>query len=191
MYGSRVSLLVGICADASGHDHRYHAGTRSAVTSAVRLMPSSCVADIQLSFPAILIALLIDGVARVALPRVCTTNSPFTCLIFAIAASGWVQYARTVRGSTLVGAQQRIRAGRARDRPAILAIMFRHVPNVLGPVLVPATYVAPPSSPKQPLSFLGVGVPPATLSGHADPHRQRFLSPASGWITGSSRFWRW
>src|SRR5439155_252057 len=60
------------------------------------------IADVQLSFPAILIALLIDGVARVMLPRGAHDNVAIAVLIFAIGASNWVQYARTVRGSTMV-----------------------------------------------------------------------------------------
>src|SRR5207244_8904225 len=85
------------------------------------------VADVQLSFPAILIALLVDGLARVALPKEMHDQLAVYVLIVAIAASGWVRYARTVRGSTLVERQKEyVQAARVIGRPP-LAIMFTHV----------------------------------------------------------------
>jgi len=124
------------------------------------------VADVQLSFPAILIALLIDGLARAALPTRLHDQLAVYVLIFAIAAAGWVNYARTVRGSTLVERNKEyVQAARVIGRHP-LAIMFAHVfPNVLGPVLVIATLqIGAAIITESSLSFLGVGVPPTQPS---------------------------
>jgi peptide/nickel transport system permease protein len=119
------------------------------------------VADVQLSFPAILIALLISGVARVVIPNSQHDQVAIYVLIFAIAASGWVQYARTVRGSTLVERNKEyVQAARVIGRRP-LAIMFSHVlPNVLGPVMVLATlHIGTAIITEATLSYLGVGMP--------------------------------
>ena len=124
------------------------------------------VADVQLSFPAILIALLIDGVARAAVPRELHEVIAFPVLVGAIALAGWPQYARTVRGSTLVEKNREyVQAARVIG-VASPVIMFRHVlPNVLGPVLVLATvHLATAIITEATLSFLGVGVPPTSPS---------------------------
>jgi peptide/nickel transport system permease protein len=118
------------------------------------------IADVQLSFPAILIALLIDGVAH-AVFRNADERIAFVVLVFAIAASGWVQYARTVRGSTMVEKNREyVQAARVIG-VGRTAIMFRHVlPNVTGPVLVLATvHIATAIITEATLSFLGSGMP--------------------------------
>jgi peptide/nickel transport system permease protein len=134
MYGSRVSLMVGIAAVGLAMVIGITLGLLSGYVGGRLDAFIMRVADVQLSFPAILIALLIDGVARVALPKDSHDALAIYVLIFSIAASGWVQYARTVRGSTLVERNKEyVQAARVIGRhPA--AIMFSHVlPNVLGP----------------------------------------------------------
>ena len=144
------------------------------------------VADIQLSFPAILIALLIDGLARAALPKELHDQLAIYVLVFAIAASGWVSYARTVRGSTLVERNKEyVQAARVIGRHP-LAIMFTHVlPNALGPVLVLATLqVGIAIITEATLSFLGVGVPPTKPSlGTLIRIGNDFLFSGEWWIT--------
>jgi peptide/nickel transport system permease protein len=144
------------------------------------------VADVQLSFPAILIALLIDGVARVALPKDSHDTLALYVLVLAIAASGWVQYARTVRGSTLVERNKEyVQAARVIGRHPV-AIMFSHVlPNVLGPVLVLATlHIGTAIITEATLSFLGVGVPPTQPSlGTLIRIGNDFLFSGEWWIT--------
>ncbi len=144
------------------------------------------VADVQLSFPAILIALLIDGVARVVMGKDGHDDVAVYVLIFAIAASGWVQYARTVRGSTLVERNKEyVQAARVIGRKP-LAIMFSHVlPNVMGPVLVLATlHVGSAIITEATLSFLGVGVPPTQPSlGTLIRIGNDFLFSGEWWIT--------
>ena len=144
------------------------------------------VCDVMLSFPAILVALLIDGVFRAALPREAHGEVAFAVLILAIALSGWVQYARTVRGSTLVERNKEyVQAARVIG-VSPLRIMRRHVlPNVLGPVLVLATvHIATAIITEATLSFLGVGVPPTTPSlGTLIRIGNEFLFSGEWWIT--------
>jgi peptide/nickel transport system permease protein len=144
------------------------------------------ICDVMLSFPAILVALLIDGVARAALPREAHSEVAYVVLVLAIALSGWVQYARTVRGSTLVEKNKEyVQAARVIG-VSPLAIMGRHVlPNVLGPVLVLGTvHIATAVLTEATLSFLGVGVPPTTPSlGTLIRIGQEFLFSGEWWIT--------
>ncbi len=118
-------------------------------------------ADIQLSFPAILIALLVDGLARGLLPRDQQNEIAVYVVVLAIASSIWVKFARTVRGSTLVErSKDYVLAARVIGiHPAAIAI--RHVlPNTLGPVLVIATVdLAVAILTEATLSFLGLGLP--------------------------------
>jgi peptide/nickel transport system permease protein len=144
------------------------------------------VADVQLSFPAILIALLIDGVARSVLPRESHGDLSFYVLVFAIGISGWVQYARMVRGSTLVEREKEyVQAARVIGMGPGL-ILRRHIlPNVLGPVLVIATiHLAVAIITEATLSFLGVGVPPDTPSlGTLIRIGNDYLFSGEWWIT--------
>jgi peptide/nickel transport system permease protein len=140
----------------------------------------------MLSFPAILVALLIDGVARAILPRDSHNELAFGVLILAIALSGWVQYARTVRGSTLVEKNKEyVQAARVIG-VSPFKIMLKHVlPNVLGPVLVLGTvHIATAIITEATLSFLGVGVPPTTPSlGTLIRIGNEFLFSGEWWIT--------
>ena len=166
LYGARISLGVGVAAVlvsmVLGVGLGLLSGYAGGRTDAIIMR----IADVQLSFPAILIALLIDGVAHVVLPRGSYGSIAVYVLIFAIAISGWVQYARTVRGSTLVEkSKEYVQAARVIGRrPA--AIMLHHLlPNVMGPVLVIATiHIATAIITEATLSFLGVGMPPTTPS---------------------------
>jgi len=166
LYGARISLGVGLAAVlfsmALGVPLGLLAGYFGGRLDAVLMR----LADVQLSFPAILIALLIDGVTRVVLPRELHDSIAVYVLVLAIGVSGWVQYARTVRGSTLVEkGKDYVLAARVIGRHP-LAILLRHVlPNVMGPVLVIATiHVATAIVTEATLSFLGVGVPPTRPS---------------------------
>ena len=186
MYGSRVSLMVGLCAVALAMVIGITLGLLSGYVGGRLDAFIMRVADVQLSFPAILIALLIDGVARVALPKDSHDALAIYVLIFSIAASGWVQYARTVRGSTLVERNKEyVQAARVIGRHP-LAIMFSHVlPNALGPVLVIATlHIGSAIITEATLSFLGVGVPPTQPSlGTLIRIGNDFLFSGEWWIT--------
>ena len=186
MHGSRITLLVGICAVMLSMMIGITLGLISGYIGGKLDAFIMRIADIQLSFPAILIALLIDGVARVAVGKEYHDQIAVYVLIFAIAASGWVQYARTVRGSTLVERNKEyVQAARVIGRSK-LAIMFSHVlPNVTGPVLVLATlHVGTAILTEATLSFLGVGVPPTQPSlGTLIRIGNDFLFSGEWWIT--------
>jgi peptide/nickel transport system permease protein len=119
------------------------------------------VADVQLTFPAILIALLVDGVVKSVLGGRIDAGTMLGVLVFSIGLSFWVQYARTVRGSVMVEKNKDyIAAARLIGLPSAV-ILLRHVlPNVLGPVLVIATInLALAVITEATLSFLGSGMP--------------------------------
>jgi len=186
MFGSRVSLMVGFFAVVLAMTIGIALGLISGYVGGKVDAFIMRVADVQLSFPAILIALLIDGVARVALPKDSHDTLALYVLVLAIAASGWVQYARTVRGSTLVERNKEyVQAARVIGRHPV-AIMFSHVlPNVLGPVLVLATlHIGTAIITEATLSFLGVGVPPTQPSlGTLIRIGNDFLFSGEWWIT--------
>jgi len=186
MFGARISLFVGfasvLLAVIVGVGLGLVAGYVGGRTDAVIMR----IADVQLSFPAILIALLIDGVARAVLPRESHGEVAIAVLILAIAASNWVQYARTVRGSTLVEkGKEYVQAARVIG-VSPMGIMRGHLlPNVLGPVLVLATInIATAIVIEATLSFLGVGVPPTQPSlGTLIRIGNDFLFSGEWWIT--------
>ena len=124
------------------------------------------VCDVMLSFPAILVALLADGILRSAFPGVAHESVAYFVLIFAITLSGWVPYARTVRGLTLIEKGKEFVMAAELIGEKKLTVMRRHIlPNVLGPVFVlAAVNVATAVMTEATLSFLGVGVPPTTPS---------------------------
>ena len=186
IFGSRMSLVIGLFATLLAMLIGVSLGLLSGYVGGKLDAFIMRVADVQLSFPAILIALLIDGVARVALPRESHDQLAVYVLIFAIAASGWVSYARTVRGSTLVERNKEyVQAARVIGRHP-LSIMFSHVlPNVMGPVLVIATLqIGAAIITESSLSFLGVGVPPTQPSlGTLIRIGNDFLFSGEWWIT--------
>ena len=166
LYGSRVSLLVGLASVAFSMVLGVTLGLISGYAGGRVDSFIMRIADVQLSFPAILVALLIDGVARGLLPRDMHDELAMYVLIFAIGTSGWVQYARTVRGSTLVERNKEyVQAARLIGIGPV-TILRRHIlPNVMGPVLVIATiHLAVAIITEATLSFLGVGVPPTAPS---------------------------
>jgi len=144
------------------------------------------IAEVQLSFPDILIALLIDGTIRSILGPGAHGNIAFVVVIAAISLAYWVQFARTVRSTTMVEKNKEyIQAARVTGKSP-LYIMFRHLlPNVMGPVLVIATIMlALAIVTEATLSFLGVGVPPTQPSlGTLIRIGNDFLFSGEWWIT--------
>jgi peptide/nickel transport system permease protein len=185
IYGARISLFVGLASVVLsvllGVTLGLLAGFLGGWVDAVLMR----LCDVMLSFPAILIALLIAGVGRALFPNAHETLA-FGVLILSITLTGWVQYARTVRGSTLVERQKEyVQAARVIG-VAPLRIMRRHVlPNVLGPVLVLATIqVATAIITEATLSFLGVGAPPTSPSlGTLIRIGNDYLFSGEWWIT--------
>lgn len=166
IFGLRISLLVGfsgvilaaLVGTIMGLLSGYFGGWIDAVIMRI--------ADVQLTFPAILIALMIDGIASTMMSSQARADFKIYVIILAIAASLWVNFARTVRGSTLVEKNKEyVQAAKVIGIHPLL-IMIRHVlPNVMGPVLVIATLsLAVAILTEATLSFLGVGVPPTNPS---------------------------
>jgi peptide/nickel transport system permease protein len=162
LYGLRISIGVSLAAVALAMTVGVTAGLLAGYLGGWVESAIMRVADVQLTFPAILTALIINGVARALFGASSVDGAEFWILVVSIGLSYWVQYARTVRGSTLVEKNKDyVQAARLIGIPP-LAIMFRHVlPNVLGPVLVIATInLALAIITEATLSFLGVGLPP-------------------------------
>jgi peptide/nickel transport system permease protein len=166
VFGLRVSLVIALggvaLAAVLGIGLGLLAGYAGGAVDALIMR----VADVQLSFPAILIALLVDGVVHALAGSAQREDTVFGVLILSIGLSFWVQYARTVRGSTLVEKNKDyVQAARLLGLSGP-RVMLRHVlPNVLGPVLVILTInIALAVITEATLSFLGVGLPPTQPS---------------------------
>jgi len=185
MYGARISLMVGLASVLLSVLVGVSLGLLSGFVGGRVDAFIMRVCDVMLSFPAILIALLIDGVGRALFPNAHDTLA-FAVLILAIALSGWVKFARTVRGSTLVERNKEyVQAARVIG-VSKWRIMTRHVlPNVTGPVLVLATIdIGQAILIEATLSFLGVGVPPTQPSlGTLIRVGNDFLFSGEWWIT--------
>lgn len=185
MYGARVSLFVGVASVLLSVLIGVSLGLLSGFLGGKVDAFIMRVCDVMLSFPAILVALLIDGAGRAIFPNA-HASLAFTVLILAIALTGWVQYARTVRGSTMVERNKEyVQAARVIGVTPF-RIMRKHVlPNVMGPVLVLATIqVATAIITEATLSFLGVGVPPTSPSlGTLIRIGNDFLFSGQWWIT--------
>jgi peptide/nickel transport system permease protein len=186
MFGLRVSLAVGflsvlfaiLVGVAIGLLSGYAGGMADAVLMRI--------ADIQLTFPSILTALLVDGVITAALPRTMREALQIYVIIFAIGISLWPNFARTVRGSTLVERKKDyVMAARVIGVPS-WRIMLSHVmPNVLGPVMVIGTLgLGNAVIAEATLSFLGVGLPSTEPSlGTLIRFGNDFLFSGQWWVT--------
>jgi peptide/nickel transport system permease protein len=185
LYGLRVSLAIGLCSVALGAAIGVGLGLIAGYAAGWTDSVIMRIADVQLTFPAILIALLLDGIAHALLKPSNRDESAFAVLVLSIGLSFWVQYARTVRASTMV----------EKNRDYVLAarliglshgrILLSHIlPNVMGPVLVIATInLALAIITEATLSFLGVGLPPTQPSlGTLIRIGQNYLFSGEWWI---------
>ncbi len=185
LYGARISLFVGfmavLFAMVLGITLGLIAGYRGGWVDSLLMR----VADVQLTFPSILLALLIFGIARGFIPPQMRDAMAIWVLIVAIGLSDWVQYARVVRGATMVEKNKEyVQAARVIGAHPV-KILVRHIlPNVMGPVLVIATIgLALAIIAEATLSFLGVGVPPTQPSlGTLIRIGQGFLFSGEWWI---------
>jgi len=185
LYGMRISLFVGFAAVLFamilGVTLGLLAGYLGGWTDTVIMR----IADVQLTFPAILVAMLIFGIAKSLTPPELRDEMAIWVLIFSIGLSDWVQFARVVRGATLVErGKEYVQAARLIGRSP-WAIMLRHLlPNVVSPVLVIATIgLALAIIAEATLSFLGVGAPPTQPSlGTLIRIGQDFLFSGEWWI---------
>jgi peptide/nickel transport system permease protein len=195
MYGGRISILVGFAAVALAMLIGILLGVSAGYLGGWYESAVMRAADVQLTIPAILLALLIDGVARAFFEAMIKQGRmsigakedwAFLVLIVAIGLANWPQYARVVRSATLVEkSKDYVAAARVIGVPA-WRIMLRHIlPNVMGPVLVIATIgLALAIITEATLSFLGVGVPPTSPSlGTLIRVGNDFLFSGEWWIT--------
>jgi len=185
LYGMRISLFVGFAAVSFamilGVTLGLVAGYAGGWTGTIIMR----IADVQLTFPGILIAMLIFGIAKGFTPIHLRDQMAIWVLILAIGLSEWVQFARVVRGATLVEKNKEyVQAAQLNGRRG-MGIMLRHIlPNVMGPVLVIATItLALAIIAEATLSFLGVGAPPTQPSlGTLIRIGQGFLFSGEWWI---------
>ena len=185
LYGMRISLFVGFAAVLFAMVLGVSLGLIAGYVGGWVETIIMRVADIQLTFPAILVAMLIFGIAKGFTPIEMRDQMAIWVLIVAIGLSDWVQFARVVRGATLVQKNKEyVQAARLIGRTPF-AIMLRHIlPNVMGPVLVIATIsLALAIIAEATLSFLGVGAPPTQPSlGTLIRIGQGFLFSGEWWI---------
>lgn len=185
LYGARLSLIIGISAMAIatalgvglGLAAGYFGGRFDAIVMRI--------ADIQLALPAILTALLIDGIARGVLPPEMQQNLRVTVLTIAIALSLWVNFARTARASTFVQMNREYVQAAVMQGQHPLRVMFVHIlPNILGPLLVIMTVdLASAILLEATLSFLGIGLPADSPSlGTLIRIGMQFLLSGEWWI---------
>lgn len=151
LYGLRISLGVGISATIAAVAIGLSLGLIAAYAGGKTDSLIMRLVDLQLSFPAILVALVLLAVLGQGVDKV----------IIALIAVQWAYYARTVRSTALVERNKEyVEAARClRLNPA--RILFRHIlPNCLPPLIVVATVqVAHAISLEAALSFLGLGLP--------------------------------
>jgi peptide/nickel transport system permease protein len=186
MYGMRISLAVGVSsvlfALVTGVALGLLAGYAGGVIDTVLMR----IADVQLTFPSILTALLVDGVISAALPRTLRDSLQIGVIILAIGISLWPNFARTVRGSTLVERNKDyVMAARVIGVPPWRILLTHVLPNVIGPVLVIGTLnLGLAIITEATLSFLGVGLPPTQPSlGTLIRFGNDFLFSGQWWVT--------
>ena len=185
LYGARLSLIIGVSAITIatvigvglGLAAGYFGGRFDAVIMRV--------ADVQLALPAILTALLIDGIARGVLPPELQQDLRVAVLTIAIALSLWVNFARTARASTFVQMNKEYVQAAVMQGQHPLRVMFVHIlPNILGPLLVIMTVdLASAILLEATLSFLGIGLPADSPSlGTLIRIGMQFLLSGEWWI---------
>ncbi len=185
IYGLRVSLFVGVMSVLLAMGLGVSLGLLAGYVGGWIDNLIMRIADIQLTFPSILIAMLIFGVLRGIIPPDLRDEMAIFVLITAIGLSEWVPFARTVRATTLVEKEKEyVQAARLIGLRRT-QIMWRHIlPNVIGPVLVIATItLALAIIAEATLSFLGVGAPPTEPSlGTLIRIGQDYLFSGEWWI---------
>lgn len=186
MYGTRISLLVAILAISFslvvGLSVGLVAGYLGGAVDALLMR----IVDVQLTFPAILIALLVDGVVRAVVPQNMQERLQLYVIVFAIGISLWPQFARTVRGSTMIERNRDyVMAARIIGLSGPRIVLTHILPNVLGPIFVIATLnLGIAIIAEATLSFLGVGLPPTAPSlGTLIRIGNNFLFSGEWWIT--------
>ena len=161
IYGARTSLFVGVAsvllAAGLGASAGLAAGYRGGFVEAIAMRA----ADVQMTIPDIMMALLVSGLLHALLPRDMATSAASATIVLAIGLANWPQYARVLRACA---ARERARdyvASAIVSGVGPLRIVLGHVlPNVAGPLCVLVTQgVASAILAESALSFIGVGMP--------------------------------
>ena len=186
LYGGRLSIVVGMASVFLGMLLGVSLGVISGYVGGSLDSVIMRIADVQLTIPGILLAILINGIGRAVLPLEMRQDFAIYVVIIAIGLTDWPQFARVARGATLVEAQKEyVQSARVIGLPGWL-IMMRHIlPNTLRPVLVIATIgLALAVIAEATLSFLGQGIPPTTPSlGTLIRVGNEYLFSGLWWIT--------
>ena len=186
LYGSRISLIVGFAAILFSLILGVSLGLTAGYFGGKYEMMVMRITDVQLTVPSILMALLIDGIARGVISKELHDEMAIYVLIFAIGISEWPQFARVSRAATLVEKNKDYISASTIIGVSNIKIMFKHIlPNILRPILVIGTIgLALAIIAESTLSFLGVGVPPTTPSlGTLIRIGNDFLFSGEWWIT--------
>lgn len=186
LYGSRISLLVGLAAVAFSAILGVTVGLIAGYAGGWFEAALMRLADVQLTFPAILIALMVDGFVRAALPADVHESVALYVLIFSIGIADWPQYARVVRAGTVVQKTLGyVAAARVMGVGPVRIVLGHILPNVLSAVFVLATLgFTSAIIAEATLSFLGVGMPPTSPSlGTLIRIGNDFLFSGEWWIT--------
>ena len=186
LYGGRLSIIVGLAAVCLGMVMGVLLGVISGYFGGAVDAVIMRIADVQLTIPGILLAILINGIGRTLLPLEMREDFAIYVVIFAIGLTDWPQFARVTRGATLVESQKEyVQAARVIGLPRWLIIMRHILPNVMRPVLVIATIgLALAIISEATLSFLGQGIPPTTPSlGTLIRVGNEYLFSGLWWIT--------
>jgi len=144
------------------------------------------VADVQLAYPALLLAMIIDGAARAALGQERSVTTAIAIVVLSIGIAFWVQYARTIRSSVMIERDQDyVSAARITGRSSLSIIILHILPNVMAPVLVIATInLGIAIITEATLSFLGIGIPVTSPSlGTLIRNGNNFLQSGEWWIS--------
>ena len=186
LYGGRISILVGIAAVFLGMLLGVTLGVISGYFGGLTDTIIMRIADVQLTIPGILVAILINGIGRAALPLELREEFAIYVVIVVIGLTDWPQFARVARGATLVEAEKEyVQAAKLIGLPKFTIILRHILPNTLRPVLVIATIgLALAIIAEATLSFLGQGIPPTTPSlGTLIRVGNEFLFSGLWWIT--------
>ena len=186
LFGGRISILVGIAAVFLGMLLGVTLGVISGYFGGLTDTIIMRIADVQLTIPGILVAILINGIGRAALPLELREEFAIYVVIVAIGLTDWPQFARVARGATLVEAEKEyVQAAKLIGLPKFTIILRHILPNTLRPVLVIATIgLALAIIAEATLSFLGQGIPPTTPSlGTLIRVGNEFLFSGLWWIT--------
>jgi peptide/nickel transport system permease protein len=185
-FGLRTSLIVGLLSVSIGLVVGCALGLTAGFTGGVVDSVIMRIADVQLAYPALLLAMIIDGAARSVLGPGRDVGTAIAIVVISIGISFWVQYARTIRSSVLVERDQDyVAAAQVTGRSSFGIVVLHILPNVMAPVLVIATInLATAIITEATLSFLGIGIPLTQPSlGTLIRNGNNFLQSGEWWIS--------